>query len=149
MTPEERASFDRWAVKNGVRFWFSDQDRRRILSESKTTTCSVITCMERLNKVKQQAEQQGGIEPVIVFFESLREYTKQEGKTEIEIAKAEEEAERIYRLWFKHFDAWYDEFCRSDGTPVASCPASCPDDCPQHEQLELFPREVPESDYAF
>lgn len=130
--PSEQAAAERWMRYNNVRYVFTDEARWEVIQSAKLTPWSSEECLSRCRKLKENAIKQNSYQGIVEFFERLREYERQEGHLEYAtIALREENAHRIYRIWFTHFDSWYDRF---------------------YEQLTTHPprrKEISRDEYAF
>lgn len=115
LTPKEREAFRRFLDANQIHYWFTDNARRAVLESAQIKPWSFDECMKRLNQLKADLEGTGDAEVCVKFFAALRDYEQPRAKGALPhpaaaVALREENAMRIYKLWFKHFDDWYTDW---------------------------------------
>lgn len=69
---------------------------------------SVDACMDRLRRVKAEAEAARSVEPIRTFFTGLTKYVSRHNPDMVAL----QNWARMYQLWDAHLEAWYRAFQR-------------------------------------
>jgi hypothetical protein len=108
MTDQE--ALERWMITHDIHYWFTDAARKSVLDTSGLRPWPHEECMRRLHELRKECEDLRSMAPVEAFFSNLCQYLKQKPGAPAPAALAEENAIRIYKLWFAQFDSWYETF---------------------------------------